>query len=387
MSIKYTGEITVSPFNVKYAEPADVRTVVEKVDDLMDSELLSIVYEGIVVYVVEDSSLYMCHTYPDPPELDAVEDGWSKIDTGVRIVEKETDLTNGVTIKFPYQGLMAYVTSEESLYVLLTKGINNAKNIENWRKISVSTPSTSTPTVDKVAIDDVPEGGSGFKISGNKGVIIDDYVNAENYIKAKYTYTSKGVNSFEPNPYFNESYVRLSKEGVEDGYIELYVDGENWIKIHNPNSLGLSVTVNGENYVSDTLISKETPVCFGVDIKFHEGWTITYGNGTQNFAINDYDLIDIYRNEYSPEVYAYRKDIDIRMLTEDDLVSIDDKIDNLAHSIMVDIGDSDDSDSDITNSVTLQEAITNINSSITKLEQTKPEPEIINDSDIFELFS
>lgn len=387
MSIKYTGEITVSPFNVKYAEPADVRTVVEKVDDLMDSELLSIVYEGIVVYVVEDSSLYVCHTYPDPPELDAVEDGWSKIDTGVRIVEKETDLTNGVTIKFPYQGLMAYVTSEESLYVLLTKGINNAKNIENWRKISVSTPSTSTPTVDKVAIDDVPEGGSGFKISGNKGVIIDDYVNAENYIKAKYTYTSKGVNSFEPNPYFNESYVRLSKEGVEDGYIDLYVDGENWIQIHNPNSLGLSVTVNGENYESDRRISKETPVCFGVDIKFHEGWSITYGNGTQNFAINDYDLIDIYRSEYSPEVYAYYKDIDVRMLTEDDLVSIDDKIDSLAHSIMVDIGDSDGSDSDATGPVTLQEAIANINSSITKLEQTKPEPETINDSDILDLFS
>ena len=379
MSIKYTGEITVSPFNVKYAEPADVRTVVEKVDDLMDSELLSIVYEGIVVYVVEDSSLYVCHTYPDPPELDAVEDGWNKIDTGVRIVENETDLTNGETIKFPYQGLMAYVTSEESLYVLLTKGANKAKDINNWRKISVSTPSTSTPLVDKIGIDVEPEGGTGFKISGNTGVVIDDYVGEENYIKSKYAYTSKGVNSFDPNPYFNESYVRLSKVGVEDAYIELYTDGENWIKIHNPNSLGLSVTVDGENYVSDTLIAKETPVIFGVDIKFHEGWTIAYGNSTQNFAIKDYELIDIYRSEYSPVVHVYRKDIDVRMLTEDDLV-------NMSNSILIDLdGDSDDSDNE--EPKVLQDVIINMNNAITKLEQTKSEPTVIEDSIIDGLFS
>jgi hypothetical protein len=174
--------------------------------------------------------------------------------------------------------------------------------------------------------------------------------------------------------------------GVEDAYIELYTDGENWIKIHNPNSLGLSVTVDGVNYVSDTLIAKKTPVCFGADIKFHEGWTITYGNSTQNFALKDYELIDIYRSEYSPEVYAYHKDIDIRMLTEDDLVSIDDKIDNLAHSIMIDLEDGSDSDSD-EEIVPLQQVIVKMNNSINKLEQTKVDLETIAHSDIDKLFS
>ena len=383
----YTPNTNVmNPFGVQKNGPLDTRAVVSNISDLIEGLFLKSAYEGMTVYVVEDKSLYVCFNKPKTNKLNNVEDGWKKVDVdySVRIVETESNLTDGETIKFPYQGMMAYVTSESALYILLTKGISNAKEIDNWKKISIT---SSTPSIDKVGIDVAPEGGSGFKISGNKGVIIDDYVNAENYIKAKYTYTSKGVNSFEPNPYFNESYVILSKEGVEDGYIELYVDGENWINIHNPNSLGLSVTVDGVNYVSDTLISKETPVCFGVDIKFHEGWTITYGNSTQNFALKDYELIDIYRSEYSPEVYAYHKDIDIRMLTEDDLVSIDDKIDNLAHSIMVDIGDSDGSDSDVTGSVTLQEAISNINNSITKLEQTKPEPETISDSDILDLFS
>ena len=45
------------------------------------------------------------------------------------------------------------------------------------------------------------------------GVLIDDYVNADNYIKASYFYTSKGVNSFEPSPYFTYDSVMLSKGG------------------------------------------------------------------------------------------------------------------------------------------------------------------------------
>ena len=275
------------------------------------------------------------------------------------------------------------MNSESALYILLTKGISKAKLISNWKKIS-----SFTPTADKVAIDVVPEGGSGFMISGNTGVVVDDYVNAENYIKAKYNYTSKGVNSFEPNPLFDYDVI-LTKDGV-DGYIELYMHGENWIKINNPNNLGLSVTVDGEDYISDTPIAKEAHICFGADVKFHEGWKITYGNTTKDFTSDNYDLIDIYRSEYSPMVRAYRKDIDIRMLTEDDLVSIDDKINNLAHSIMVDIGslgESDSSDSDAEEPITLQEAITNINNSINKLEQTKPEPETIEYSEIDKLFS
>ena len=380
MATKYTSTINVKPFNVTLAQPLDVRTVVEYIDDLKTIAVLKMAYAGMCVYVLEDSSLYVCFNKPKTNKLTNVEDGWKKVDVdySVRIVESESNLTDGTTILFPFQGMMAYATSESALYILLTKGISNAKDINNWKKISLV---SSTPSIDKVGIDVAPEGGSGFKITGNKGVVIDDYVNVENYIKAKYAYTSKGINAFDPNPYFTQyESVKLSKKDC-DGYIELNANGDNWIMIHDPNSLGLSVNVDGQDYVSDTLISKETPVCFGVDIKFHEGWEMSYGNGTRDFTSNDYELIDIYRSEYSPEVYAYRNDIDVRILTEDDLVN-----NNLAHSIMIDVdGESDGSDN--LDPMPLQKVIVNMNSAITKLEQTKVDPETIEHSEIDKLFS
>lgn len=383
---KFVGTYLGGSINVSKAVPLDVKTVVQSITDLTSDELLVSVYEGLVVYVVDEKSLYVCHSKPEDDYLENVEDGWTRIDYSTRIVDSESNITDG-TLKFFYQGMMVYASNEGSLYIRMVKGMSNDLsdfNI-NWKKITATSASASTPTVDKVAIDVAPEGGSGFKISGNKGVIIDDYVNAENYIKAKYTYTSKGVNSFDPNPLFDYNVI-LSKEGC-DGYIELYFDSENWMKIHDPNSLGLSVTINGETYISDTLIAKETHVCFGADVKFHEDWTISYGSVTKEFTSDHYDLIDIYRSEYSPEVYAYRKDIDVRMLTEDDLVTIDDKIDNLAHTIMIDIDGSDGSDSDNEDALPLQKVIVNMNSAITKLEQTKAEPETIEYSEIDQLFS
>lgn len=382
MARKYTSTINVKPLNVTLAQPLDVRAVVENISDLLPATLLKTTYIGMVVYVLEDSSLYVCYNKPAraTQSLTNVEDGWRKVDVdySVRIVEFESNLTDGVTIKFPYQGLMAYVISESALYILLTKGVSKSTDINNWKKLSLV---SSTPSIDKVGIDVVPEGGSGFKISGNKGVFIDDYVNVENYIKAKYAYTSKGINAFDPNPYFTQyESVKLSKKDC-DGYIELYANGDNWIMIHDPNSLGLYVTIDGQEYVSDTPITKETSICFGVDIKFHEGWEISYGNGTREFTSDDYELIDIYRSECSPEVYAYRNDIDVRILTEDDLHN------NLAHSIMIDVdGEPDGSDSDNLDPMPLQEVILNINNAITKLEQNKVDPETIEHSEIDKLF-
>lgn len=314
--------------NVSKAYPLDVKTVVESISDLTDSKLLKSTYEGLVVYVVEDKSLYVCFKKPKCNKLDNVEDGWKKVDVdySVRIVESESNLIDGKTIMFPYQGIMAYVMSESSLYVLLTKGIKNAKDINNWKKIS----SSSSSTDDKIGIDVAPRGGTGFKITGNKDVIVDDFVNAESYIKSIYTYTSKGINSIgEINELFDYESVQLSKGG--SSYIELYSkDNENWIKIVDPNkTLGLSVMVGDQNYVSGTLIKKGTPICFGVDVKFHDGWTISYGGISKKFDESDYELIDIYRSENNPEVYAYRKHIDVRLLTTDDLNDINDKVDNL----------------------------------------------------------
>ena len=373
--------------NVSKGYPLDVKTVVETVDDLKSGKLLNSSYEGLVVYVIEDKSLYVCFNKPSNNKLTNVEDGWKKVDIdySVRIVETESNLTDGETILFPFQGMMAYVTSESALYVLLTKGVENAKDINNWRKIT----SSSLSSIDKVGINVAPEGGSGFKITENKDVIIEDYVNVENYIKADYFYTSKGVNSFDSDSNFTYDSVRLSKGG--ESYIELYANGDNWILINDPDStLGLSVSVKDGEFVMGEPIAKETFICFGVDIQFTDGWTISYGDENRPFEESDYELIDIYRSEYSPEVYAYLKDIDIRLLTEDDLVVIDDKMDNLANSIMIDLeedGESDSSDSDVSESMPLQQVIVQMNNSISKLEQTVVEPESIDHSDIDKLFS
>lgn len=378
MARKYTSAINVTPYNVGSAQPLDVRMVVEFIEDLKPAALLKTTYIGMVVYVLEDSSLYVCYSKPAraTQSLTNVEDGWRKVDNdySVRIVESKDNLTDGTTIMFPYQGMMAYVTSEDSLYILLTKGNAKSKDINNWKKISV-TPSSS---LDKVGINVAPEGGSGFMITGNKDVIIEDYINVENYIKAEYFYTSKGVNSFDVDLNFPYDSLRLSKGG--NSYIELYNTGNDWMTINDPdNSLGLYE-------MSGRIITKESSICFGVDIQFTDGWTISYGDVSRLFVDSDYDLIDIYRSEYSPEVYAYLKDIDVRVLTEDDLVAIDDKIDNLAHSIMIDLEDGSDSDSD-EEIVPLQQVIVKMNNSINKLEQTKVDPETIDHSDIDKLFS
>jgi hypothetical protein len=383
----YVGTKLGGSINVSKGYPLDVKTVVETVADLKSGKLLNSSYEGLVVYVIEDKSLYVCFNKPSNNKLTNVEDGWKKVDIdySVRIVEAESNLTDGETILFPFQGMMAYVTSESALYVLLTKGVENAKDINNWRKIT----SSSLSSIDKVGINVAPEGGSGFKITENKDVIIEDYVNVENYIKADYFYTSKGVNSFDSDSNFTYDSVRLSKGG--ESYIELYANGDNWILINDPDStLGLSVSVKDGEFVMGEPIAKETFVCFGVDIQFTDGWTISYGDETRPFEENDYELIDIYRSEYSPEVYAYLKDIDVRLLTEDDLVVIDDKMDNLANSIMIDleeVGESDSSDSDVSDTMPLQKVIVQMNNSINKLEQTVVEPESIDHSDIDKLFS
>lgn len=387
MARKYTSTINVSPYNVGSAQPLDVRMVVEFIDDLKPASLLKTTYIGMIVYVLEDSSLYVCYNKPTraTQSLTNVEDGWRKIDIdySVRIVESESNLTDGTTIMFPYQGMMAYVTSESALYILLTKGVENAKDINNWKKIIVT---SSASLIDKIGINTEPEGGSGFKITENKKVIIEDYINVENYIKAGYNYTSKGINSFDTDSNFTYDSVKLSKGG--ESYIELYANGDNWMMVNDPdNSLGLSE-------LSGNIFAKETPVCFGVDIQFTDGWTISYGDVSRPFVDSDYYIIDVYRSEYSPEVYAYLKDIDIRVLTEDDLTTIDDKIDNLANTMMIDLGDSsepggsDGSDIGGSTPVPLKQVIVNMNNSIDKLEQQiKVEPETINNSDIEQLFS
>ena len=75
-----------------------------------------------------------------------------------------------------------------------------------------------------------------------------------------------------------------------------------------------------------------------------------------------------------------------------DFDKIVDMIDNMAHSIMIELGDSDggsdseDEDENENTPVPLQKVIVNMNNAITKLEQTTVEPETIDDSEIDILF-
>jgi hypothetical protein len=115
MARKYSSSINVTPYSVGSAQPLDIRMVVEFIDDLKPASLLKSTYVGMVVYVLEDSSLYVCYNKPAraTQSLTNVEDGWKKVDVdySVRIVDSESNLTDGTTILSPYQGLMAYVTS------------------------------------------------------------------------------------------------------------------------------------------------------------------------------------------------------------------------------------------------------------------------------------
>lgn len=331
MGIKYKSKVSVKPYDVALAQPLDVRVVVEFLDDLKSAVFIdSKVYNGMIVFVEENKSLYVCFNKPE---------------------EIEDDLTNVDEV---------------------------------WKKIF--TPSASEPIEDKVGIDVAPEGGFGLKITENKGVVVEDYINVENHIKAKHSYTSRGVNSYESYPEFKHTSVKLSKGG--DAYIELYATGDNWMKINNPDSLGLSVTVDGADYTSGDFILKEKSVCFGADVQFTDGWKISCDDEEpRDFVTEDYDLIDIYRSGdvYSPDVYAYYNDVDVRLLTDDDRSEIEEQIQYISDSLMfdVDMGGSD-SDSDIVSEkISLQQVIKNINNSISKLEG---ENESIDISDINSLF-
>lgn len=342
MARKYPSNITVSPYNVGTAQPLDVRTVVEYISDLLPASLLKTTYIGMVVYVLEDSSLYVCYKKPAraTQSLTNVEDGWRKLDSdySVRIVETKENLTDG-SILFPYKGMVAYVKSESSLYILLTTGADNAKDINNWNNI---TSNSSSNSIDKVGIDTDPEGGSGFKITENKDVIIEDYINAYNYIKANYYYTSQGLNSYDQDPNFTYSFVKLTKGG--DSFIKLYSNSTKWMEIYDSNNaFGFTIKHKGEAPYVDPddgtiTIYKGTSISFGVDIKFTEGWEISYDDiESRSFVESDYELIDIYRSSYAPEVYAYYNGLDVKVLTENDTNTI-------ANSIVIDIDGSDGSE-------------------------------------------
>ena len=140
-------------------------------------------------------------------------------------------------------------------------------------------------------------------------------------------------------------------------------------------------------------IPKGCSISFNKDFSFKNLTETRDGDdNTYTFGLtgNNYETVDIYKEDILPQVYAYKDNNEVRLLTEDDLDNIDnkisqveDRIDNIADSIMV---DPDGDGSEEANS--LQTVIYNMNKAITKLEQMEVPSEIetITESEIKSLF-
>ena len=82
MGVKYKSKVSVKPYDVALAQPLDVRVVLEFLDDLKSAVFIDAkAYNGMVVFVEENKSLYVCSNKPEEIEDDLtdIEDVWNKI--------------------------------------------------------------------------------------------------------------------------------------------------------------------------------------------------------------------------------------------------------------------------------------------------------------------
>ena len=111
MSKIFTGNIALaSAIRPTGAQPLDDRTVVQSLDDLYSS-LGAAVYNGMVVYVVDETSLYIL---VDKSKIDTP-NGWKKVDgngNGTITAENYTKACELATAD--NLGQIIYVTAEET---------------------------------------------------------------------------------------------------------------------------------------------------------------------------------------------------------------------------------------------------------------------------------
>lgn len=377
MAIKYTSNIQTTPLKVS-GGPVDIRTVVEYQADLMSSDLSK--YVGLVVYVIEDSQLYVC--IKTGRTVTTLEQGWKVIggsdfkpeDAATKIIESSDSLTS---ITFAYPGMMVFVDgdgSEDGELYILTR--TPASDIENWKVISGSTTINEGGVIIDRNIDstNAPEGVS---LSTDRDTVVEDYINSENTIKAGKEYTSNGILSTGESNLILDGveYIDIyPASGDGSSYIRLYKDGENWATIVDDGSLGISPSVTGD-------VAKGDAVSFGEDVDFTE-WNVRTSDGGNYIFGNEvgYDDIDIFSENELPVAYINVNGVVERVLTETDKTELDEKINNMGDSIMVTLN-AGDSDAENDEQVTIQQAINNITNNINKMEM-----EIIPDSDIEGLF-
>ena len=396
-------------YKVGGAYPIDERVVVETLNDLLllckgtlirdtSTNEKVFAYVGMPVFVEEDSNFYVCvKKAKKGVTITSYEQAWKRITDNVSMIfDTKKSLTDG-SILFPFQGMLAYVNEERTLYVLTSNGIENSKVEDNWKPIGGGNFNIK----EYLNFNAKPTSGSGFKIEDGT-TIISSYINNTHEFEKGVFYTSQGMNSYGDVPEYvvNYNYIDLSNGG--ESYIRLFTSGDNWIEFSlTDDSLGItaeSISVKNQNgeiepYNVGNAIPKGCSISFNKDFSFKNLTETRDGDdNTYTFGLtgNNYETVDIYKEDILPQVYAYKDNNEVRLLTEDDLDNIDnkisqveDRIDNIADSIMV---DPDGDGSEEANS--LQTVIYNMNKAITKLEQMEVPSEIetITESEIKSLF-
>ena len=202
MSRKYYNSIdnlSIPTLYVGSAAPIDSKSVVTNLTDLTDSKLLSTTYVGMVVYVEEDSNLYVC--VAKGRNIKTLEQGWKRITDNVSMIfDTKKSLTDG-SILFPFQGMIVYINEEWTLYVLTSKGIENSKVEENWKPIGGGNFNIN----EYLNFNAKPTSGSGFKIEDGT-TIISSYINNTHEFEKGVFYTSQGMNSYGDVPEYVVNY-------------------------------------------------------------------------------------------------------------------------------------------------------------------------------------
>lgn len=287
------------------------------------------------------------------------------------VVDNLIDLTNG-SIASPYTGLLVYVVENESFYVLIaTEQIKkNYRKPEYWKKIGEGNISENGT----ITINKIPESGNGISISKSED-IVREYISSDEPIKANEFYTSNGLNTYDDEDNISAyEYIDLSNGG--DSYIRLF-DGENinWIKLNIvDDSLGFTIddvkilTEDGTiiPYTNDTPLLDGVKISFGKDVDF-TGFEEKRPNDDETYIFGEsgssYTDVDIYKESSVIDVYAHNNGDSVKILTELDKSELEDKIDNLSSTIMIDPDGDGEKESE-----TLQDVIVNMNNAITQLE-------------------
>lgn len=389
MAKQYNNNVVKFPngFSITTGVPIDNRTVVTSIDDLTNGTFGADAYKGMIVNIAGTCDLYV---FIGQGSRDVKKpEKWKKVggDSSAcvhAILSSVDNLTDG-SIESLEKGSIAFVNNSEDtksngLYILVDE---DGTKLTNWVKISGEFSEKN------IGINQAPESGNGIRVDSTDKEILE-YISSDSPIKAGEFYSSIGLNTYdEKDGKVAPKYITLKNDkgtkivlfdgkGDDEGNDQCWIaialaEGDDSLTpIHIKSKYG---TV--QEYVQEDPI-KPIPngvqVSFGKDVDF-TGWTETRGGEDTKYTFgvdgSTYEDVDIYSKKPVVNVYAYSNGERIRVLTEADKIDLEDrisnveeKLDNLAETIMVD-PDGDGSEE----STSLQNVIINMNNAINKLEE------------------